>query len=82
MSGRHYFKYEVKLTPCQERVFRTWQHEQDKKVAEKQNRTFPYYGVSGGGYSWILTPTGVGTIIEAKNNITNDVIDLTDYQSW
>jgi len=65
-----------------------WVEIQDAKVyAEQRERrkrlAFPnlldgaYYGASGGGYSYIFTPTSLGVALEVRNNITKETIDLT-----
>ena len=67
---------------------RAWSAEQDKKVVEKQKGTelehegIPYYGCSGGALTYMFTPTTLGLAIEVKNNITNETINLTDYDEW
>jgi hypothetical protein len=42
----------------------------------------PYYGCSGGAYSYIYTPTSLGMIIGVRNNITKDEINLTNFKDW
>lgn len=59
-----------------------WIKQQDIKVAQYQRRPYPHYGCSGGGYSYIITPTMIGTIINFRNNITQESIDLTNYDEW
>lgn len=59
-----------------------WQIEQDKKVAEKQQQSQPYYGCSGGPLTYSFTPTTLGMVIKVINNLTKEEIDLTDYSSW
>lgn len=56
-----------------------WIKEQDRKVAEKQGGEEPYYGACGGELSWIITPTSLFTAIKVKHALTNEVLDLTDY---
>lgn len=58
--------------------FELWADYQDKKVANSQGENFPNYGASGGAYSYIFTPTSIGTIIKVKNSITGDTLDLTE----
>jgi len=67
------------LDDAQYGKYKGWVYEQDVKVAKKQNRQLPYYGCSGGAYEFSFTPSGLGVIIKVKNVITNETIDLTDY---
>jgi len=53
------------------------------KLAEwQENHTPIYVGAIGGMYTFSFTPTGIGVIIEVKNNTTGESINLTDYDSW
>lgn len=36
-------------------------------------------GAIGGRYTYSFTPTSVGTIVEVKDAITKDFLDITDY---
>jgi len=75
------FSYSVVLTSVQQRLFTDWETKQHEKVADIQQKKRPNYGTNG-PFSWIITPTLNGTMICARNNITYDIIDLTDYGSW
>lgn len=76
------------LNQNQELKLSTWINEQDKKVMEEQNknkenpRNHPYYGCSGGEYTYSFTPTSLGTIRRVTNNYTKESIDLTEYGDW
>lgn len=48
----------------------------------KSNHDQVYCGAIGGRYSFEFTPTGVGIIIVIKDNITNEKLDVTDYESF
>jgi hypothetical protein len=39
-------------------------------------------GVSGGRYTWMYTPTTLGTVIKVVDNCTEEEIDLSDYERW
>lgn len=56
--------------------------EQDKKVAERQNRPHAYYGCSGGAYTYHFTPTSIGLCVEVSNGLTEEEINLTEYEDW
>jgi hypothetical protein len=65
-----------------------WCSEQDKKVMESQKGTEvehsgeAYYGCSGGSVTYMFTPTTLGLVVKVQNNMTGEIIDLTDYESW
>lgn len=42
----------------------------------------PYYGAIGGGITFSFTPTSLGTVTKAKEAITGEEIDLSDYINW
>lgn len=51
---------------------------QDAKVSAQQGTKIPYYGAASGAYSYIFTPTSVGTMIKIQNCITREEQDITD----
>jgi hypothetical protein len=69
---------EFKIT--QEEVDRCgkWIKEQDMKVANIQGRKEPSYGACGGGYTWSITPTYMGTIVKLSNQISGEEIIVRD----
>lgn len=79
--------FELKLTTSQKNLFDNWMKEQDKKVVEKQKlggwkHDFPNYGACGGAYTYLITPTSIGVVIKVKNCVTDEIIDLSDYEDW
>ncbi len=36
----------------------------------------------GGRYSFVVTPTSIGTVFEVEDRVTKKSIDLTDYTKW
>jgi acyl CoA:acetate/3-ketoacid CoA transferase alpha subunit len=40
------------------------------------------YGAIGGGITFMFTPTGLGDVIRVQENITGEILDLTDYANW
>lgn len=70
------------LTEEQQKELNGWMKEQDQKVAEKQNRDEAYYGAIGGAYTYSFIPTNVGLGVSVRNCLTNETIDLTDYDAW
>lgn len=78
---------DFQITPEQWTKFHSWQVEQDKKVIETQKERHlfpdePYYGAIGGGYTFSFTPTSIGLIIQISNNVTKEMLDVTDYENW
>lgn len=61
---------------------RTWQAEQDAKVAAMQKNRKPYYGAAGGEYVYTYCPTTIGVVVKVRNDVTNEEIDLSDYDNW
>lgn len=42
----------------------------------------PYYGASGSGLTYEITPTGIGTVIVVREYSTGETLDLTNYGDW
>lgn len=75
----------LNMSPEQETKLEEWQQQQDAKVLEQQRvndptQDMPYYGCSGGEYSYIFTPTSLGIVLEVRNNVTKEQINLIDYK--
>jgi hypothetical protein len=41
-----------------------------------------YTGAIGGRFTYSFTPTSLGIVIKAMDNLENNEIDLTDYDMW
>jgi hypothetical protein len=39
-------------------------------------------GAIGGRYTYSFTPTSIGIVSKVKDEVTGDVLDLTDYDMW
>jgi hypothetical protein len=50
-----------------------------EKQRKKQNGEISSFG---GRFSLILTPTGIGIVVEAIDNLLNIRKDITDYDCW
>ena len=37
---------------------------------------------AGERWTFMFTPTGIGIVVEVKDNNTGDVLDLTDWDLW
>ena len=67
-----------------------WLKEVYSRAAEKQylekktsgQHRLPYHGAIGGGETFSITGTSLGTIVKVKEDITGEILDLTDYESW
>ena len=42
----------------------------------------PYEGMSAGRASYEFTSTSLGTVLRVIDNLTQEVIDVTDYDGW
>ena len=71
-----------KLEPEQLEEISKWMEAQDAAVAAKQGKDHPYYGCSGGSYTYHFTPTTLGLVVKVTNNLTKEEIDVTDYHMW
>ena len=72
------------LKPIQEKVLA---HQKKTMSPERfaeltMNGEFPYTGASGGDLTYSFTHTSLGLITRVKYNLTKDILDLTDYDSW
>lgn len=54
-----------------------WVREQDGLITRMGG--YPPDGDIGGSLTYEFTPTAVGTIVKVKHALTNEVLDLTDY---
>ena len=53
--------------------------EEKRKIEEFQNK---HYKKCKGHYKFILTPTGLGIVIEIKCEKCGETLDVTDYDRW
>jgi len=51
-------------------------------ISDCWDMDIPYYGAINGNLTFSFTPTSIGIITVVKNTMTNNEIDLTDYESW
>ena len=85
------------LTQEQNTKLDTWVKEQDLKAIENQRATFknpsefivqcwddgyPYTGAIGGGLTYEFTPTSLGLVTKVKYGLSEEEIDLSDYENW
>lgn len=43
---------------------------------------YPYTGAIGGGLTYCFSPTGLGIVTKVQYSLTDEEIDLTDYDEW
>lgn len=41
-----------------------------------------YSGAVGGRYQYIFTPTSIGVCVEVRDQMTQESLNVTDYDSW
>lgn len=57
--------------------------EQLKKIQEWKNTLkVEYTGAIGGRFTYEFTPTGIGTAITVKDCVTDQSLDVSDYDNW
>lgn len=77
--------------------FEAWEKEIYKKGVKLQKKTmknpdsfvkecwkdgYPYTGAIGGQFMFIITQTSLGPTLVVKDAITNEELNLTDYDMW
>lgn len=56
--------------------------DQATQFAEWSKHHAPSFDALGTQYKFSFTPTGLGTVAEVTNLLTNETLNLTDYNSW
>ncbi len=67
--------YEFGLDEDEIKIFETWREEQMKKSNE-------HHSSVGGRWTFAFTTTGVGIIVEVKDNNTDEIKILTNFDNW
>jgi len=81
------------ITDREQQQIDKWLETLKPQIIEKQKQTFsstgyatltnngtePYYGPINGGITFMFIPTGIGTIKIVKEALTNEELDLTNY---
>ena len=67
-------KYKFELDETETQKFEDWK----KKQKEKD----PHIPTAGERWTFMFTPTGLGTVVEVKDNLLKEKIDLTDWENW
>jgi hypothetical protein len=66
--------YKFELDELEIEKFQSW-----KKNQKEKNPAFP---TAGERWTFMFTPTGLGTIIQVKDNETDEILDLTDWDNF
>ena len=67
-------KYKFELDETETQKFEDWKKQQKEKD--------PHIPTAGERWTFMFTPTGLGTVVEAKDNLLKEKIDLTDWDTW
>lgn len=71
-----------RMNESQYEKFQTWCKQQDAAIAQRQGNKLPYYGAIGGAYTFSTTATSLGMVLTVKNDLTDEELDLTEYEDW
>ena len=66
--------YKFELDKEEIKKFETWSNKQ-----KKRDSSIPTLGER---FTFLFTPTGLGTVVEVRDNKLKETINLTDYESW
>jgi len=66
------YKFELDKTEIEK--FQSWK--------KKQKEIDPHIATAGERWTFMFTPTGLGTIIKVKDELLGDEIDLTDWDNF
>lgn len=66
--------YKFELDEEEIKKFESW-----KKKQKEKNPSMP---TAGERWTFMFTPTGLGTVVKVKDEETDDIIDLTDWENW
>ena len=42
----------------------------------------PFFSTTGGQYTFLITPTGLGNVIQVQCNACKEIKDITDVSNW
>ena len=65
------------LTEKQMKKLGEWKAEQEDILGKDSCET-----AIGGAITYSFTPTNLGTVIKVRNDLTENEIDLTNYEDW
>ena len=67
-------RYKFELTEFEIKKFENW-----KKEMKKKDDLIP---TAGERWTFMFTPTGLGTVVYAMDELTGEKIDLTDWDNF
>jgi hypothetical protein len=67
-------RWNFEIGPVETRKLEKWKKKQMKKD--------PFMPTAGERWTFMITPTGIGTVVKVKDETTGDIIDLTDWDNW
>ena len=86
------------ITEDEQKRIAAWFKEQDAKVVQMQQKSgkfkgdplvqklhqrgMGYYGACGGALTFQFSPSGLGTVFTVTHALTQETLNLTDYDSW
>lgn len=56
--------------------------EQVEKWMKEISSKYENIGSNGGLFTYSFTPTNLGIVIKIQENVNNQFLDITDYESW
>lgn len=59
--------------------------EQQRKIVDfmgLKSSDNAYEGAIGGRFTYSFTPTGLGSVVKVRDNITGEELDVSDYETW
>jgi hypothetical protein len=56
--------------------------EQNEKVRDFIDKNRKYSGAIGGQFTWNFTPTSIGMVIQITDNLSKEVLDVSNYNEW
>lgn len=63
-------------------VLEEWQTKSFEKWKKKQLKKDPSMPAAGERWTFMFTPTGIGTVVKVKDDCTDEELDLTDWENW
>lgn len=65
---------QFELDDAQEAQFEAWRKSQKEKD--------PHIATAGERWTFMFTPTGLGTVVKVKDELLKEELDLTDWENW
>lgn len=65
---------QFELDDAQEAQFEAW-----RKIQKEKD---PRIATAGERWTFMFTPTGLGTVVKVKDELLKEELDLTDWENW